>query len=339
MPRTLKFNSCSFMQVSLNAVNLLFLCYLIVYALACPTPALIGAVAFEIAYYFLLVCYRIWKSKQKKSNDQIELDVLHENWKALRRVRTTYRLTVISLSMLLFAYLSIDLIALIAAKCGNLDTACAIYRVIAPPASPTIHPGFSMELLAGAYIESKQFRSAEPIILAAEKLRRSLVGEHHELIADIYANLGDLYAKAEQNDQAENYYIRSIALTKELNLRQGYGSPLTKLGSLYTKEHRFPEATAAFKEALEIRSRIFGNQSAKVAETLAANVELLRAQGKSEQAKFLEKQIVVAADKPKTYIETTVLPVSISLASVIVFWKRDRILLLAANLLKSSRHQ
>ncbi len=325
------------MNVVLNAVNLLFLGYLIVYASACPTAALVGAVGFEVAFYAILLSYRIWKSRQPKSHDQLQVEELHEQWKTLGRVRKTYRLTVSALALLVFTYLSVDLTALLLANCGQLDVACAIYRFISLPPSPSLHPGLSMELLAGAYIELDRVKRAEPIVLAVEKLRRSLVGEQDELIADIYANLGDLYAKNQQYQRAEDYYLRSIALSKQLHLRQGYGSPMTKLGTLYASESYFAKSEAAFQDALAIRTKIFGARSAKVAETLTSWSEALRGQGKIEKADLVEKQIVVAPIKPGSYFEATVVPVTISATSLFVFWKRDRIMLLAANLLKNSR--
>lgn len=325
------------MNVVLNAVNLLFLGYLIVYASACPSAALVGAVGFEVAFYAVLLTYRIWKSRQPKSHDQLQVEELHEQFKTLGRVRRTYRLTVSALALLVFTYLSIDLAALLFAFNGSLDVACAIYRTIALPPTPSIHPGFSMELLAGGYIESDRCRKAEPIVLAVEKLRRSLVGEQHELIADIYANLGDLNAKSQKFQQAEEYYLRSIASSKKLHLRQGYGSPMTKLGSLYANEKCFAKSEAAFQNALAIRTKIFGARSAKVSETLTAWAEALRGEGENERADLMEKQIATVPSKPGSYIETTVVPVTISAASLFVFWKRDRIMLLAANLLKNSR--
>ena len=332
--RAEKFDLGTVTQVCLNAVNLLFLGYLIVYAVACPSPGLIGAVAVEIGFYTLVLGYRLWQSKQKKSSEKIQLEALHSEWKTLRQLRKTYRVSVIVHAGLVLGYLSVDLSALLAANFGNLDLAAAIYRAISPPASPSIHPGLSMELLAGGYVESKQFQKAEPIFLAIEKLRKSLVGEHDELIADIYANLGDLYAKEEQFGKAEGYYIRSIALAKELNLRQGYGSPMTKLGSLYAKVGRFEDADRALKDALAVRRKIFGAKSEKVRETLAAQVELLRLEGKTDQAELVD---LTAAPEPKSYISSTLVPVSISVASAVVFWKRDKLMLVAANMVRSAR--
>jgi Tetratricopeptide repeat len=326
------------MQVALNVVNLLFLCYLIVYAVACPTPALVSAVVLEFAFYILLLCYRFWKSKQPKSVEQVQIETLHDEWKSLAHLRKAYRLSVISLAAVASAYFAVDWTALFCADCGNLSRACDIYRFISLPPGPSLHPGLSMELLAGAYIESNQLRRAEPIFLSVAQLRKSMVGERHELIADIDANLADLYSKIGENDKAESYYMQSIELAKELRLPQGFGSPMTKLGSLYTKERRFGEAEAAFKQALAIRTRLFGSRSEKVAETQLAYSHLLRVSGQSKAAADLENlQVRNSNDQPKSFVSSTLLPVSISMASVFVLWKRDKLFLVAANLVKQSR--
>ena len=59
---------------------------------------------------------------------------------------------------------------------------------------------------------------------------------------------------------AEGYYLRSIALSKQLRIPQGWGSPTTKLGTLLGKEKRWPEAEATFEDALQVRSKIFGKR-------------------------------------------------------------------------------
>lgn len=329
------------MQVALNALNIVFLGYLSIYASACPTPTLLGAVAFEFAFYLSLISYRIWRARQPKSEVQVQIEALHNSCKPLGRLRDSYRFSVIAISTTVSAYLLVDLTALSAARCGNLNLATAIYRHISFLPSPSIHPGFSMELLAGAYIESRQYARAEPIFLAAKSLRESLVGERSELAADIYANLGDLYEKEDESSKAESCYLKSIELAKTLQLPQGYGSPMTKLAALYTKIRRYSDAEIAVKQALAIRTKLFGAGSQKVAETRSCYAQLLRAEGRIQESVQLEKSI---ADRPvssqtqsRSAISSPLIPVSISMASLFVFWKRDRIFLFAANLVKNAR--
>jgi hypothetical protein len=333
------FDLAAVSQISLNTVNILFLCYLVIYAIACPNAGLVSAVAIEIAAYGAILAYRIWKSKQKKSEDKIRLEALHDEWKPLERLRTSYRIAVSSLAILVVLYMSVDLIALLAATTGNEKIACSIYKRIAPPASPSLHPGFSTELLAGAYIEANKFEKAERLELSIIRLRESIVGDHDELIADSYGNLGDFYSKAKQFDKAESNYKKAIALTKDLHLRQGYGNPMTKLGSIYTEQGRYAEAQDAFNEALAVRSQIFGSNSEKVAETLRANVQLLNLQGRSAEAGSMKSRIAAinskATREPGVPI---VIPIAVSVCSLAILWKRDRILLFAANLIAGKRH-
>lgn len=329
------------MQVALNAINVVFLGYLSIYASACPTPTLLGAVAFEFVFYLCLISYRIWRARQPKSKVQVQIDDLHNSCQPLGRLRDAYRVSVIVISTAVSAYLLIDLAALSAARCGNLNLAAAIYRRISLFPAPSIHPGFSMELLAGAYIECRQYAKAEPCFLAAKNLRESLVGERSELAADIYANLGDLYEKEDENSKAESCYLKSIELAEALHLPQGYGSPMTKLAALYTKVRRYSDAEVAVKKALAIRTKLFGANSQKVAETRACYVQLLRAQGRIQESMQLEESIaetpVSSQTQSESTISSTLIPVSISMASLFVFWKRDRMILFAANLVKNAR--
>ncbi|HEY9679620.1 MAG TPA: tetratricopeptide repeat protein [Drouetiella sp.] len=325
-----------FVQCSLNAVNLLVLAYLVVYARACPSAALVSAVLFEIAFYVCLLTYRFWRSRQPKSADQAAIVSLSEEWKLFGRVRTAKLWTTLCASLMVALYLTVDLGALLSANSGHLNTALKVYEVIAPPASQALHPAFSLELLAGAYVESKQFQKAEPLELGLFELRKDLAGENSELVAAMLANLGDMYAKENRNAEAENYYLRAIAMTDKLHLPQGYGSPMTKLGILYSNEKRYEEAQRAFDSARAIRARIFGANSEKVGETLQANLDMLIAQDRLNEANELRLQIArTKPSEPKFAILDTAVPVGISAASLIVFWKRDRLLLYAANFVRN----
>jgi tetratricopeptide (TPR) repeat protein len=204
-----------------------------------------------------------------------------------------------------------------------------------------MHPGFSLELLAGANVEAKKFGRAEGLELAVLALRRSIVGEKNELVAAAYANLGDFYHKAERKTLAEAYYARAIKLTQELRLPQGYGSPMTKLGILYKEEGRFADAQQAFNEALRIRTQIFGAKSAKVAETLEPYIDLLKVQGRTDQVDSFQRQLSAthSAAQQSSKVQTSILPLIVSLLSLCVFFYRDRFIVYAANVarVKTSR--
>ncbi len=224
----------------------------------------------------------------------------------------------------------------------KLDTACLIYRAIALPVA-LVHPGFSLELLAGANVEARKFDRAERMELSVLALRRSIVGEKSELVAAAYANLGDFYHKAERNGLAEAYYLRAIQLTQALRLPQGYGNPMTKLAILYKEEGRFADAQQAFNDALTVRTRIFGAQSAKVAETLEPYIDFLRTQGqgRTKQVDAFQQQLaaanVAAHQSPAT--QSSIFPLLVSLLSLCVFFYRDRFIMYAATVarVKTSR--
>lgn len=326
-------------QVALNALNLLFLGYLIVYASACPTPALLGAVAAETAVYAGLIAYRIWRMRRKGSRPGAseELEAIVTEWTALNRLRNLCRLAFLVVAGIVTIYFATDFTALLLARSGDLKSACSIYRKICILPSPSIHPALSLELLAGANIESNNFPRAISIAHALYDLRKSLVGEKSELIAEMASNLADLYVKAGRPAaEAEFQYRKSIALTRELKLPKGYGSPMTKLGTLLGLEGRYEEADKAFADAIAIRSKIFGRDSFKVAETLQAQVPILNAQGRTVEARQLDDRAksILAAGAPRREISNAAVPVCVSAASLVLYWKRDRILVIAANFFK-----
>ncbi len=233
-------------------------------------------------------------------------------------------------------YMAVDITALTLANFGKIDSANWIYQHIAPPPQTGLHPAFSLELITGAYIDAGKYSRAENLEMALLNVRKSVVGENHELIAAMYANLGDFYAKWNKPAIAENYYLRSIALSKQLHIPQGWGSPTTKLGTLLGKEKRWADAEAAFEDALGIRSRLFGKRSGKAAETMIEYSQLMRAEGRLDEAAAMDRnaQEILSSTQPIA-VDTTLISSVVLIAALLFFWQRDKLIMRFAESLKS----
>jgi tetratricopeptide (TPR) repeat protein len=270
--------------------NAIFLAYLIVFAVVRQSTELYIAVAAEIGVYALLLSYRFWRGRSKSHMQEKALVASVEL--SLPLVRLARRCFAgISVTVLLLAalYAALDFTGLLLAA-GDKDVESKkMYSTI----SPTIigmYPGLTLQLLAGAHIERKDFKRARELESMLLELRRDAFGAASAPVAEMYSDIADLETKLGDSVSAESNYRKAIDLTLALRLPQGYGSPMTKLACLLREQRRHDEAEACFKDALEIRSRIFGVHSAKVAETQVEYAKLLEVRGDGPSAQTMQRQ-------------------------------------------------
>jgi tetratricopeptide (TPR) repeat protein len=124
------------------------------------------------------------------------------------------------------------------------------------------HPAFSLEMLTGACMESRQFERAEGLYKAVLQVRKNIYGETHPMVAALYADLGDLNRKMNRPEEARNWYEASLALT------QGQGRAAHSMANLLRDEGETAQSEGFYKQALELRAQFFGTGSAKYQATL-----------------------------------------------------------------------
>lgn len=322
--------SKSSLPILSTALSLLILVYFIVYAAARPTPELVSAVAFEVAIFLFIVIYRFWRLKHPTKETRTLAALAQKNATA-RRLSSVWQSTAQIALTLSLVYLGADLTALFLSRSGYLEESRLIYKTIAPPLSSTIHPGFSLELLAGALCEAGKLDEAEPLKLSILKLRRSMVKGPHELTAGIDADLGDFYKRKGNLAVAEDYYKQAVNESKLIHYPLGWGSPTTKLGTLYLSEGRLAEAETCLKEALLVRRKIFGEKSDKVADTLVEYAKLSDKQGHASEAADMRSRAadIYASHKVK---ESSAWPVIMAVVSLLLLIFREKFVTLFAGL-------
>jgi len=321
-------------QLLTVVANVIFLCYLVVFASAQPSPPLLAAVGFELIFFLLLIGYRHWRSQTKDAQQaETALQSIEDTHKSIYIIRRTLAAGSIAIVGAICLYASVDLTALALARVGKPDWSKSIYLAIAPPPALGIHPAFSLELLAGAFIDAGKLAQADPLLSYLLQIRTDVAGARSELTAAMYANLGDYYRKCSRSKNAEASYQRSIALSKDLNLAQGYGSPMTKLGALLRDQHRFAESQQCFSDALAVRTRIFGANSQKVAETLLENAALLQAENHPDQAESMKQRadnIALAQRSVCGGKLADAIPLAVLTLSLIFLSQRNRLIVFAA---------
>jgi tetratricopeptide (TPR) repeat protein len=250
------------------------------------------AVAAEIGVYALLLSYRFWRQRSKSHVEERALVASIEQslpWVGLaRRCFAVVSVTVLLLAAL---YAGLDFTALLLAAGGKDIESKKMYSITSP-GIVGMYPGLTLQLLAGAYIERRDFTRARQLELILLELRQDAFGAASAPVAEMYADIADLETKLGDRVSAEGNYRKAIDLTRALRLPQGYGSPMTKLACLLREQGRYKEAQACFNDALEVRTRVFGVRSAKVAETQIEYAKLLQLTGDQPSGQKMQQEAI-----------------------------------------------
>jgi tetratricopeptide (TPR) repeat protein len=256
-------NSPRWLHPAANALTLIlptfFLAYCCIYLCACPSPALATAVGGELLAFgislavFKARIFTLPKGLLAKLPERLK------DWLACSRALLDYA-KVSVLSIILFLALT-DFAALCFSVAGNYQIGATIYRLCPSTYWLGLHPAFSLEMLAGAFVQSKNFKQAEPLYLEILDIRTKLCGADSDLASAIYADLGDFYVRSGDMGKAEHWYRRSI----EIGPRTGRG--FTALATLLRESGRYAESREYYLKALELRQKVFGADSKQYRDT------------------------------------------------------------------------
>jgi tetratricopeptide (TPR) repeat protein len=125
-------------------------------------------------------------------------------------------------------------------------------------------------------------------------------GEKNSSLATLYSRLGELYKRRlergeaqdyrKEQDLAIEYFIKAAELQKELGLERDLATSLHNIGLLYYDQGRYSEAEPLYKQALELRKHLFGEEDLDVAQSLNNLAELYQDQGRYQEAELLYQQ-------------------------------------------------
>lgn len=318
----MKHNSNAITTVGFICLGLTSLCYLVPLAIVHPIPELLFAIVLEIVWFTLFLAMRIKHMVGVKGRAQdAVVQELTDTIRLLRRTRKIWRRALVVILSTVFALALVDLTAYLLAFSGNYKTSQIIYSKAPVSCLVGLNAGASLEILGGAYVESGKLRQSLPIFAEIEQIRASYYGTKSQKMAAIYADYGDLYAKMGAVDMAEQYYKRSIALANDLLGNSGTGRAYTRLANLLTAQGRLDEAAQNYEEALAKRTKQFGPDSAKVAETLFTYSILLDQQGKRTlSASYTAKAQSILARLRKQNTGPNYTPIALLAVSLIASW-------------------
>ena len=135
----------------------------------------------------------------------------------------------------------------------------------------------------------------------AEPDREALWRSHGDAGMEAYSQ-GN-YAEAEKQLKASLEEARSLGQDNKYLILS-----LNRLALLYSRESKTAEAEELFKQALEIRERVFGLQSVAVAMSSDYLAELYMEQGKYEDAEHFYQRSVAIFEKAMGPMDASLIP-------------------------------
>lgn len=269
---------------------LLAFCYMIVLAFIYPSPLLISAIIVEVVAFVIVFSGRIFASKTKKARAEAAVigELIRQN-KNLHFVRTIVEKWKLSLVALILVLLPFDLLAFTAAFFRKDSIAQFVYTYIPTSSLLCFDPAYSLELMAGAYIEAGQHVRAKELCGLMFQIRKQIYGESHEMVASILADIADLYRKEHNYSTAGIYYLRALQISELVLKDEKMGSLLTRIGNNFREQGRYREAVPYYERAIEMRINDFGEKSSNVAESRFEYSVLLDRMGRTKEALRLKK--------------------------------------------------
>jgi serine/threonine protein kinase/tetratricopeptide (TPR) repeat protein len=126
------------------------------------------------------------------------------------------------------------------------------------------------ENLGNVYFRGGQLDKTAKNLEVVLAMRRKALGDDSEPVARTLANVGTVYLRGGNNEAAVKNYLEAIErLSKKLGPEHpDVGTTLTGLGQAYRKLGKFPESEAAFKRALDIQVKAFGEDNVATQRTI-----------------------------------------------------------------------
>jgi len=145
----------------------------------------------------------------------------------------------------------------------------------------------------GAYLlERGQYSLADLLLQRALELRRSLLGDEHEDIANSLDSLGYISRLTGRYEESEHCNQQALAMRKRLlgDEHPDVAGSLNNLALLYDNQGRYGEAEPLYQEALAMGKRLLGDEHPDVAGSLNNLAMLYYSQGRYGEAEPLYQE-------------------------------------------------
>ncbi|PWT95537.1 MAG: hypothetical protein C5B53_11275 [Candidatus Melainabacteria bacterium] len=255
-------------------LGVMFLIYCATFLWACPKPDLACAVCaelivFTISIFLILASAFRFRSKLPRS----------PRWASgclsgLKRSVAIFENIKLAVLAILVILVTVDFSAFATAAFGNTPLTVALYCI---PGSQLVgfHPAATLEVLAGAYVEHKEFARAEKLYMDILNVRIRVFGAVSGPVGALYSDLADLNVRQNKFDKAEYWYRKSIALSQAPGGPAPTGRALTGLATVLRQSGRLEESEQYYLKALSVRAQLYGTNSRQYHDTQRAYQQLL----------------------------------------------------------------
>jgi tetratricopeptide (TPR) repeat protein len=244
----------------------LFLAYCLIYLCACPSPQLALAIFAELLA--VVVSLAILRAGLFK----LPAAALSRLPPSLQAALTAWRRTASWLKATLFAAMalatSVDFCALTLSVAGAGAQSAALYCAMPVTSWVGLHPAFSLEMLAGALVQSQNYQKAEPLYHTLISIRTTVCGRNSDQVGAIYADMGDFCVRKHDLPSAQIWYRRSLSLGTHT------GRACTGLATTLREQGKFAESQQYYLQALQVRKALYGMHSRQYNDTLRGYTRL-----------------------------------------------------------------
>jgi tetratricopeptide (TPR) repeat protein len=312
-------------------------------AIACPSGQLIGAVCIEVLFLAILIFWRHFRPKPRENVKRAEalswLRSQHPKVFLLRDgaqcVGTITALAVAVVACIEFTAFSLAFFRL-------YRPAETLYIVVPVSKVLTGHPAQTLEFLAGAYAEARNYRLAYPLYESLARIRKASLAPGDELVFAIWTDIGMLYMREKNYAQSESSFRKSLSMASAARSDLQTGRVLTGLANALREQERFPEAEKTYLQAIDMRAHAFGKDSLRVAESLTEYAELLERMGRHDEARECRGKVIdILASQKEAYSLPTafiaILTGIVAIISFFIFGGESLVVRMASFLLRSKR--
>ena len=295
----------------------------VICALAYPSPALIMAVCFEVAFLAVLIYWRHFRRKPRENEKRTDaLNWLRLEYPRLFRLRDAVQIGGTLGAVVVALIFFIEFTGFTVAYLQMYQTSEAIYVSLPVSKWLTGHPAQSLEYLAGAYVEAGNYPLAHPLYESIARIRKQSLPPDDELVSAIWTDIGVLYMRQKDYLRAEDAFRRSQTMATVVASNPKTGRLLTGLANSLREQRRFDEAEKVYLQAIDMRSKLYGKNSIRVAETLNEYAVLLERTNRSPAAQKRRGQVIdILASQQEPYsLPTAVIAIVTAITAIVSFF-------------------
>lgn len=312
-------------------------------ALACPSAPLISAVLVEVFFLAILIFWRHFRGRPRENVKRAEALIwLRSQHPILFFLRDGTQVVGALIAVAVAAAAFIEFTGFSLAFARQYQSAENVY--IAVPVSKVVtgHPAQTLEYLAGAYAEARNFRLAHPLYQSLARIRQSTLATGDELVSAIWTDVGMLYMREKNYAQAESSFRKSLSMANASNSHLQTGRVLTGLANALREQERFSEAEKTYLQAIEQRTHAFGRDSLRVADSLTEYSEMLSRMGRTDEAREARGKVIdiLASQKEPYSLSTTfiaILTAGVAIVSFFLFGGESLVVRITSYLLRRKR--